>query len=301
MVLEHIFSEEMLERRPFIAFLLGIGYSILGIILAKLLFPKDPALVAVAFTSLLLLPELYKIFSIEAKQERADKGRVTWRDLWNDDSDIFLIYVFMFIGILLTYSVATILLPSFTTNTLFEQQLAIRGGYSGAAMATGQAIEFTSGLYWSLLKNNFKVMFVIFIIALLTGDGAIFLITWNASVWGTIFGITAKHAALVAGVNPFVYFFIVIGIVSVHMLLEAASYFCAAIAGSVLSKGFLMEKVGSKFFGKIVTFNMMLLLVGLGFLLLGVFVETLVLNNVTTYQQIIQQSFEYAARARQAI
>lgn len=301
MVLEHIFSEEMLERRPLIAFLLGIGYSILGIILAKLLFPTDPALVAVAFTSLLLLPELYKIFSIEAKQERADKGRVTWKDLWNDDSDIMRIYIYIFLGILLTYAVATILLPSFTANKLFEQQLAMRGGYSGAAMATGQAIEFTSGLYWSLLKNNFKVMFVIFIIALLTGDGAIFLITWNASVWGTIFGITAKHAALVAGVHPVYYFGLIMMIVFPHMIIEALSYFCAAISGSVLSKGFLMEKIGSKFFGKIVTFNMMLLLVGLGFLLLGAFVETLVLNNVTTYQQIIQQSFEYAARVRQTM
>ncbi len=294
MVLEHIFSEETLERRPSIGVLLGVGYSIISIILAKLLFPKDPALVAVAFTSLLLLPELYKIFSIEAKQERADKGRVTWKDLWHDDSDILRIYAYIFLGILLTYAIAAILLPSFTTNSLFQQQLAIRGGHAGAAISTGQAIEFTGGLFWSLLKNNFKVMLVCFIVALLTGNGAIFLITWNASVWGTIFGITAKHAALVAGVHPFYFFGLIMLIVFPHMIIEALAYFCAAISGSILSKGFLFEKVESKFFGKIVTFNMMLLLVGLAALFAGALIEMLVLANSTTYQEIIQLSFAYA-------
>ncbi len=296
MVLERIFSEETLEKKPLIGFLLGIGYSVISIILARILFPKDPALVAVAFTSLLLLPALYKIFSIEAKQERADKGRVTWKDLWHDDSDILRIYIYIFLGILLTYAIAAILLPSFTTNSLFQQQLVHRGGHTGEAIATGQAIEFTSGLFWSLLKNNFKVMAVCFILALLTGNGAIFLITWNASVWGTIFGITAKYAGIVAGKHPLYFFGLIMLIVFPHMIIEALSYFCASISGSVLSKGFLFEKIESKFFGKIVTFNMMLLLAGLVFLFIGALVETLVLANVTTYQEIIQLSFAYAMR-----
>ena len=65
MVLEHIFPEDWLEQKGIYAFLLGLGYSIVGIVIASILFPGDPALVAVALTSMLLLPELYKIFSIE--------------------------------------------------------------------------------------------------------------------------------------------------------------------------------------------------------------------------------------------
>ena len=68
MVLEHLFPEDWLEQKTKYAFVLGAGYSLIGIAMAKLLFPNDPALVAVAFTSLIMLPELYKLFSIEQRQ-----------------------------------------------------------------------------------------------------------------------------------------------------------------------------------------------------------------------------------------
>ena len=56
MVLEHLFPEDWLEHKGRYAFILGVVYSVIGIIIATILFPGDPALVAVAFTSLLLLP-----------------------------------------------------------------------------------------------------------------------------------------------------------------------------------------------------------------------------------------------------
>ena len=105
MVLEHIFPEDWLENRGRYAFILGVIYSVVGILLSSILFPGDPALVAVAFTSLLLLPELYKIFSIEERRESVEK-KVTLRALWRDDIDIVRIYIFLFLGILLVYSIA---------------------------------------------------------------------------------------------------------------------------------------------------------------------------------------------------
>ena len=73
MVLEHLFPEDWLERKSRFAFLLGTGYSAIGLLIASTLFPSDPALVALAFTALLLLPELDKIFSIEERQEHMDR------------------------------------------------------------------------------------------------------------------------------------------------------------------------------------------------------------------------------------
>src|SRR3989344_3506703 len=183
MVLEHLFPEDWLEHKGRYAFLLGVVYSIIGVLIGSILFPSDPALVAVAFTSLLLLPELYKIFSIEERRESMEQ-RVSLRSLWRDDAEVVRIYVFLFLGILLVYAIGTILLPSFQTNNLFREQLEIRFGQGFA----GNAVSGT-GLFLSLLTNNFLVLTACFILALLTGDGAIFLITWNASVWGAIFGI----------------------------------------------------------------------------------------------------------------
>jgi len=286
LVLEHIFPEDWLENKGRYAFILGVIYSIVGILIAGLLFPGDPALVAVAFTSLLLLPELYKIFSIEERQERMEQG-VSLRAIWRDDSDIVRIYIFLFLGILLVYSVGTMLLPSFQSNNLFREQLEIRFGQG----FSGDAVAFSGSLFLDLLSNNFLVLIACFILALLSGDGAIFLITWNASVWGTIFGITAKNAASFSGSSPFYFFVIIMLVVFPHMILEGMSYFLASISGSVISKDVLLEKFASDRFLEVFSFNMYLLVFALIFLILGALVETFVLENVNIYQEIIRMSF----------
>jgi len=288
MVLEHIFPEDWLENKGRYAFLLGVIYSSIGIIIAKILFPGDPALVAVAFTSLLLLPELYKIFSIEERQERFEQ-KVSLRALWRDDFDIIKIYVFLFLGILLVYSVGTMVMPQMQANTLFREQLEIRFGQGFAGQATG---FFSSGLFWDLLSNNFLVLIACFIMALLTGDGAIFLITWNASVWGAIFGITAKGAAVVGGKGPLVFFGLIMLVVFPHMMIEAISYFLAAISGAVISKDVILEKFASDKFFEVFGFNLYLLLFALVFLVLGALVETFVLQHVGIYQEIIRMSMQ---------
>src|SRR3989339_1144439 len=290
MVLEHIFPEDWLERKGRYAFILGIIYSIIGILIASVLFPGDPALVAVAVTSLLLLPEMYKIFSIEERQESVEQ-KVNMRELWKDDISVVKIYIFLFLGIILVYSIGAMLLPNLQANNLFREQLEIRfgQGFSGQASFSG---FFSSDLFYDLLSNNFMVLIACFILALLTGDGAIFLITWNASVWGTIFGFTAKTAAEFSGQSPIAVFGLVMLVVFPHMMLEAISYFLAAISGSVISKDVLLEEFASERFMEVFGFNLYLLLFGLVFLVLGALVETFVLEHVDIYQEIIRMSMQ---------
>ena len=292
MVLEHLFPEDWLEQKGRYAFILGVGYSVIAILIASILFPSDPALVAVAFTSMLLLPELYKIFSIEERQESMEK-HMSMGALWRDDIEIVRIYVFLFLGILLTYSIGTMLLPGLQTNDLFREQLEIRlgEGFAGHAIAGSVFGSSFFRLFFELLSNNFLVLIACFILALLTGDGAIFLITWNASVWGTIFGFTAKTAASFSGQSPFYVFGLIMMVVFPHMMLEAMSYFLAAISGSVISKDVILEEFASERFMEVFGFNLYLLVFGLIFLVLGALVEAFVLENVGIYNEIIKQSF----------
>jgi len=125
MVLEHIFPEDWLEQKGRYAFLLGVIYTIVGILISYVLFPGDPALVAVAFTSMLLLPELYKIFSIEERQESMER-KVSLPALWRDDIEIVRIYIFLFLGILLVYAVGTMLLPSMQKSLAEHHQFLVQ-------------------------------------------------------------------------------------------------------------------------------------------------------------------------------
>ncbi|MBC8500965.1 MAG: stage II sporulation protein M [DPANN group archaeon] len=282
MVLEHLFPENWLEKKSQYAFLLGAGYSIIAIIIARILFPSDPALVAVAFTALLILPELYKLFSIEERIEEKEK-RFSLKKLFKDNKDFVKIYLFISLGIFLVYAIGALILPSFQVNQLFREQLEMRGAGGGAV--------FEMPLFWEILINNWWVLLAIFLISLLTGDGAIFLITWNASMWGTIFGVTARNAALYSQGNPFFYLVIVLLIVFPHAFLEILSYILAAISGGVISKDVLLEKFESARFNKVFKYNLWLFIIAIIILIIGGIVETYVLGNVDLYKAIIMQSY----------
>lgn len=286
MVLEHIYPLNWLAKHTYFAFVLGFFYTVLSIFSSLILFPKDPALVAVAFTSLLMLPSLYLFFGIEEKQEEKE-SRFRFKRMVVDNMAIFKIYLFSFLGILLAFSLFSILLPSLASNHLFREQIAVLGISSSQV---GGAF-FSTSLMTSILFNNLKVLIFCFLISLLAGNGAIFLITWNASVWGTVFGLIAKSAAYTIGKNPFYIFFIITLSVGPHLILEVAAYILASISGSVISRDILKERSFSNKFNNILIYNIVLLLVSIAILILAAIVETYVLNNFETYRHIREITF----------
>ncbi|RME53354.1 stage II sporulation protein M [Candidatus Woesearchaeota archaeon] len=309
MVLEKLLPERVLERRPLYAFIVGIVYSVVGIFLAKLLFPEDPALVSVAFISLLILPELYKLFSTEERKEKAER-RITLKNLYKDNKDLLRLYLVLFFSIFFTYAVLTMFLSDFESNRLFSKQLSVRtstgnaadrGGLSGlvsrgiycedASLRRLPANSFPSMtcLYSKIFFNNLSVLAACFFLALITGDGAVFLITWNASVWGTIFGWLAKNLSrYFETAHPLGFFFTILAIVLPHMTLEALAYIMAAISGGTISKDVVLERLDSKRFNKVFAYNMLLLLVALLILLIAAGLETGVLTYSTTYQSLLR-------------
>ena len=222
MVLENIFPKEWVRNKAIVALFLGWAYAVIGIVIAKLIFPADPSLVAVAITSILLIPSLQKLYDIEFKALKAEKS-FSFKRLYMSNKDATRVYLGLFLGMFLIYLTAAVVLPSLQVNSLFKVQLNLRG-------AAG-TLDFNPSLFFDILGNNWWVLIATFLISLLIADGGIFMITWNASVWGTIFGITAKCAAAVSGQSALYVFSLVFLIIFPHMVIEALSYILAAIAG----------------------------------------------------------------------
>ncbi len=268
MVFEQIFQAEWLHTKSRYAFVMGLGYSLIAISSAMVIFPSNPGLMAVAFTALLILPSLNTLLSDEENEEiRENKFSVValFRDHW----DIIKIYMFLFLGIFFTFSIITLFFPKTMILTLFSDQLKV-AGITGRATLTGQLSM--------IVLNNLLVFLVCFVLSLIYGAGAILFITWNATVWGSVFGYFIKETASTYNQDPIITFFVNFLPFLPHMITEAVSYFFAAIVGGVMSKALLREKLFSKEFNHIITDALFFIGLGLILVLMAGFIEVAVFS-----------------------
>lgn len=263
MVFEQIFKASWIEKKPSSAFLLGVAYSLIGIVSARLIFGSSTGLMAVAFTSMLLIPSLNALLQYEENVEIRENKLHLWQ-LLKDHRDIFEIYIFLFLGVFLVYAFTAVVLPGELSLKLFPAQLKVAG-------ITGSAFNYSA--FWELVSNNIVVLLVCLILSLIYGAGSILFITWNASVWGIIFGYVARESATMQGANPFLAFLAIIIPSLPHMITEAVSYFSAAIVGGVVSKATLREKIFSKRFYHVITDALILLAIGIILVMIAAAIE----------------------------
>lgn len=235
MVLEHLFPANWLERRMSYAILLGMGYSLIGIALARLLFGANSGLASVIFTSLLLIPSFRKLFD---REERAEEKERTFSliKLYKDNKKLIHAYLGIFIGVYIMFYLVSFLGTYFDIDviTIFREQLFLDPAISGRA-------TYDLGLFWSILANNWWVLLACFLLSLISGNGALFFIVWNASAWAVIFGFRAVTAAAALGKSPFLVALVMQAITLPHILLEGGAYILAGIAGAVISDEIISE------------------------------------------------------------
>lgn len=248
---ERLFSSAWLRKHPVNIFMLGFIFSELGIISAIIVFPQNISMMSLAFTSLLLFTPLSKMLTREANLEFRER-KFDLHLIFKDHKELFEIYFFLFLGIMVSYSVLAVALPDIEIVKLFSSQIGVPCGKIDTpyycqqiAPFLGQATRYSSE-FWGIVGNNFVVMLVALIFSLAYGAGSILFLTWNASVWGTIFGYVAKVSSYADGVTPFVGFLHLFVRVLPHTATEASAYFMAVIAGGVLSKALLRSDISDK-------------------------------------------------------
>src|SRR3989344_1397469 len=252
MVLEQLFHARWTYKKHH-AFILGLVYTLIGIVSARLVFYSSSGIMSVAFTSILLIPSLGELLKIEANQALKSYN-FSIKRLWTDHADIFAVYLFLFMGIFVAYSLGTLLIPEADVNQLFNAQLRA-AGIHGYAVLDGQLM--------SIIMNNTLIFVVSFVLSLIYGAGAVIFLAWNASVWGVVFSLFVRKAAVVSGVDPVTAFARDLVPFLPHMLTEGAAYIGAAIVGGIVSKAVLREKPFTKRFNYV-------LYDGLAFLILGI-------------------------------
>ena len=262
MVFEQLFRVKWIKKKEG-AFFIALLYSFIGLISAWLIFPANIGISSVAFISILMIPSLNKLLSLEENIEIREK-KFSLMLLFKDHKDVFKVYAFLFFGVFITFALIALIFDNRTILDNFKPQLTTTGMAGNASANAG---------FLSLIYNNLLVFIVSFILSIAYGAGAIFFITWNASVWGVVFGFFARQSASFMNQNPFLHFINFILPFLPHTVTESLAYISAAIVGGVVSKAVLREKIFSKKFNHIITDSLLLFVLGLTLVIIAAFIE----------------------------
>jgi len=255
-------------------FLAGIIFSIVGILFAVSVVPPEAGAIGigfliVAFICIPAAPFFVQLFKIEEKEEIRKEDKLFSKTLLTHHFDIIEIFVFFFLGVLVTSSFVYVIVPSGTSRRMFDDQardLEAKGVITGQAteavespgMLTGEVEsrgenpgEFGVGFtFGEILANNLTVLALAFIFSFALGAGAVFLISWNASIIGVLVGKIAENPEMLglADTGNVVTNYLVALPVTLlrllpHGIFEFGAYFIGAIAGGILSAGVIQESV----------------------------------------------------------
>lgn len=278
MVLESIIFPMKAEKQPWEMFFIGMVYTSAAIFLSLWIFEKEASMVMVFFTVMAALPIIYNTLKLEEfKDTELSEEKLRLKQ----HTKAILLFLFLFLGMTIAFVFWYTVLPSPTVSFLFQKQAqtitSVNNQISGNAVA--QFIIFSK-----ILFNNVKVLAFCILFSFIYGSGAVFILTWNASVIATAIGNfirtnIAHYAQTLGSANTFAYFQIIsLGLLRylTHGLPEILAYLYGALAGGIISVAIIRRHFQTRKFFDILVDTSDLLLIALGFLLLAAFIEVYV-------------------------
>jgi uncharacterized membrane protein SpoIIM required for sporulation len=271
MVLESLISPIKAEKKPWEMFFIGLLYSSVSIIVALFLFRDYASLIMVFFTVAASIPIVYWAIKLEEKKDLSIHDE---RMLIKEHGRALSFFMFLFLGFVVSFSVWYLILPSEVSASVFQVQSNTIKQINNPL--TGNAINFAA-TFAKILFNNLKVLAFCLIFAFFYGFGAIFILTWNASIIGAAIGNFVKtqvgHAVPMLSMALLKYM--------IHGIPEMLAYFMAGMAGGIISVAVIRHDFSSKNFKHIIldsvdlTFGAIVILIIAA--LLEVFVSPLIL------------------------
>jgi len=274
MVLQELMNPFSVKTKPWQMFLCGSIYSVLALFLSYFVFKEIAGILMVFLIVLATVPAFY--VTIKREEELELEIEKEWV-LLKEHTKVLIFLMCLFLGITSSLAVCYVFLPSGMVESVFSlQKQAIIAVNQNTKVITGNVASVD--LLGKILFNNFKVLFFCLLFSLLYGTGAIFILTWNASVIAAAMGNfikaeVAQGAALVGFVQVSSYFAVATyGFFRymTHGFFEIVAYFTAGLAGGILSIAIIKHNLKEE--GVIVD-SVDLILISVGVLVLAGFIE----------------------------
>ncbi len=300
MVLESIITPERAEKKPWDMIFIGFLYASVAMFLSVWVFKEEASLVMVLLTVTASVPLLFNTEKLEEEKDvRIDKEST----LLKEHSKALLFFIFLFCGFVLAFTLWFVFLPENIVQAVFNTQLStikainsqITGGssflssanvFSGGSSIDASAYSHTT-LLFHIIANNLKVLLFCLFFSFFYGAGAIFILTWNASVISAAVGTFIRNNisayATAAGLTKVGGYFHIFSLgllrYAIHGIPEILAYFIGGLAGGIISVAVIRHDFGTKTFKKIIfdSFDLIALAVAVVFIagLLEVYVTPL--------------------------
>ena len=265
------------EKRPWQMFFLGILFSSLAIILSVVVFSKHSSLVMVFLTVLASFPIVYNTIKLEEYKDEHAKSEIF---LLKEHAKALEVFMFLFVGILISCTLWFVFLPPDYATQLFSVQVETIHNINSVYL--GNVISDSA--FTTILTNNLRVLSICILFSFLYGVGALFILTWNATVIATAMGAFVREniatiSSTLGSVSVAKYFHafsLSMLRYMTHGVFEIMAYFIAALAGGIISVAVIRHVFGSKQFERIVFDVSELLIISVALLLVSAVIEVFV-------------------------
>ena len=183
MVLELLVNPEKAMGKPWEMVFLGFVYAFISVFLASWIFKSHVSIVMITLTIVASIP---LVRGIIISQEKKDLSIVKERKLLKEHSKAIAALMYLFLGYTIAFTLLYIFLPSSSIGNIFSAQLETISNIA-SSNPTGNYIS-SFAAFSSIFFNNLKILIFCIAFSFFYGAGAIFILTWNASVMAVAIG-----------------------------------------------------------------------------------------------------------------
>jgi len=278
MVVESLLFPLKAEKKPWEMFFIGFLYTTIGIFLSLWIFRNEASLIMVFMITIAALPIFYNTIKLEESKDMLMEQEAS---ILKEHNKAISFFMYMFIGITVACAMWYALLPTPIISQLFDKQVGTIQSINN--QVSGNVIH-NLNVFSKIFFNNFKVLAFSILFAFVYGAGAIFILTWNATVIGAAIGnfiranisnYTSSLGLLEAG-NYFHVLSLGLLKYSLHGIPEISAYFYGGLAGGILSVALIRKHFKSEKFTIIMKDFSEMILIAIGFLVAAAFLEVYV-------------------------
>ena len=279
MVLESILNPKNAEDKPWHIFIIAFIYTFIGVFFAHQLFPTQSSTLTVAIITILFIPFFENLFELEEEKDDDVVKNRKKTNIFSRHKQAINVFSAFFMGIIVAMTFIFIFMP---TGNVFTLQAQTIEGFSGRVVSSapsginplGGVVD--QGDFTRFFVNNTGVMILVFVMSLMFGAGAIFILVWNASVIAVYVGLIVKSLAS-NGLNMTTAYLygvpVGLGSIALHGIPEIAAYFVAGIAGGILGIGVIREKLNSEEFHFVLKDSLVFLAIAEGLIIAAALIE----------------------------